>query len=896
MANSIVQTIKDAEIDARSLSEFIYKPADFTVARRLAPPIHTLEYYLNLFNKTATDGAAMMNQVIINSGFITLDSFEDGATITQRNQALRHAADGKLYRWAGDLPKVVPASSTPTSSGGMGDNAWLEVSDVTLRQDLANPDKGAAMVGKHGEGTLQKWIDRNHGLTASQLGLVGGNDYTALFNGTLKDKVLSEDITEIILDTGDITISDRLDYAYNRVTFSGEGEIIGTPPDNALQRMPAEKTSDKTYPSVITAGLFRNERCYNAIHRDRQIRIVLLGDSISVGSDYDSRATPLPGKQRTDGVDNLAVDNSLAKLMFNELCSMVPTGTRVLFYNRSISGRDYRQLDRPWDELAPGTWTGREAAVPGKTWRDCVLDLDPDLVIHSMGMNHHPMNFLEAFESKWHNYVRDKYLEGVFDQVILTTPNPNFETADGFGDFRVFGHNAGKFYVASLQRFAARHYRGYSLVDVASLSCIKRYGFDPRSCSMEKEAHQLEGAVLSIQEKKTAAHPKSPFYHTTEFTLNPSVSSDDRLADYSLDVGSIIVQFAAGEIRVYPNKDSPTVGIVSCPFVLQAGIDTDVKVAVLPSGIFVYVNGQQVLYNKNTMFHDTVSSPVFNNRSWGKATLTVSNARVFAQQFPRYAVDTRNDEMFGKLNWTSNKYGGGVNHPSSVGLVEIYLPPVREYFSKLLNDPTSARTRLNTPVGGLLYVGTVSRHGNSKAELRDNLSGAYISVRRRAGGEMTVDNRSANPVRVTPAGAVYIVASSTQGFFNLVWEGAWLNASPESYTDGASANMGELIPPSTQSAITTVEGLTTVVGSYTPPAGEAESTVTPRLPPGAWVQYAAGTVVVRSPTVIPASPVDHVIVYSTEGSVSFKIVYDPSSPTDQIGRRVLYEYRYTIIA
>lgn len=80
-------------------------------------------------------------------GYTIIDSFELGATLTQRNEALRHSADGKLYRWAGDLPKVVPASSTPTSSGGMGDNAWLDVSDVTLRQELANPDMGAAMVG-----------------------------------------------------------------------------------------------------------------------------------------------------------------------------------------------------------------------------------------------------------------------------------------------------------------------------------------------------------------------------------------------------------------------------------------------------------------------------------------------------------------------------------------------------------------------------------------------------------------------------------------------------------------------------------------------------------------------------------------------------------------------------
>ena len=73
---------------------------------------------------------------ITNTGYRFIDSFELGNTITQRNQALRHAADGKLYRWAGNLPKVVPTSSTPENSGGFGANAWLEVSDIALRQDI----------------------------------------------------------------------------------------------------------------------------------------------------------------------------------------------------------------------------------------------------------------------------------------------------------------------------------------------------------------------------------------------------------------------------------------------------------------------------------------------------------------------------------------------------------------------------------------------------------------------------------------------------------------------------------------------------------------------------------------------------------------------------------------
>lgn len=196
----IVQVISEARIDATSLSEFIYKPADFMVTRRLAPPINTLEYYRNLFNKTATDGAAMMNQAVINSGFIVVDSFEVGATITQRNQALRHAATGKLYRWGGSLPKVVAASSTPTSSDGTSASAWIEVSDAALRQQLSTID-GAELIGididkSYAAGTVASRLSRkvvNGGSFLPTLTSVNDSgkyrvanlDDTAGFNGTV---------------------------------------------------------------------------------------------------------------------------------------------------------------------------------------------------------------------------------------------------------------------------------------------------------------------------------------------------------------------------------------------------------------------------------------------------------------------------------------------------------------------------------------------------------------------------------------------------------------------------------------------------------------------------------------------------------------------------------------
>lgn len=54
--------------------------------------------------------------------------------------------DGDWYYWEGALPKVIPANSTPASTGGVADGAWRPIGDLPLRSELASA-VGAGMVG-----------------------------------------------------------------------------------------------------------------------------------------------------------------------------------------------------------------------------------------------------------------------------------------------------------------------------------------------------------------------------------------------------------------------------------------------------------------------------------------------------------------------------------------------------------------------------------------------------------------------------------------------------------------------------------------------------------------------------------------------------------------------------
>lgn len=86
-------------------------------------------------------------EAIRNYGYITMDSFEDGATLTLHNQVLRYEATGEYYRWDGEFPKTVPVGSTPSSTGGIGFGAWVSVGDASLRSNLkSNNIPGTSLI------------------------------------------------------------------------------------------------------------------------------------------------------------------------------------------------------------------------------------------------------------------------------------------------------------------------------------------------------------------------------------------------------------------------------------------------------------------------------------------------------------------------------------------------------------------------------------------------------------------------------------------------------------------------------------------------------------------------------------------------------------------------------
>lgn len=54
-------------------------------------------------------------------------SFEEGATVNNKTDAVWHIAGGQCYTWGGSLPKSIPVNSTPENSGGISEDGWNSV-------------------------------------------------------------------------------------------------------------------------------------------------------------------------------------------------------------------------------------------------------------------------------------------------------------------------------------------------------------------------------------------------------------------------------------------------------------------------------------------------------------------------------------------------------------------------------------------------------------------------------------------------------------------------------------------------------------------------------------------------------------------------------------------------
>lgn len=223
------------------------------------------------------------NQAILNYGYITKDSFEDGSTISLANECLRWKSNGEYYRWDGTFPKVVPPGSTPETTGGIGEGKWIGVGDASLRSNLAAPD-GYQLIGGLSEhyslpsstivvdnapynGDLKAaWNAAPEGATL----LLGKKDYniTGLWTGVRNTK---KNILIVGMGMPELA-SDKSRFV------SGTGTVIQGSVKNQAKGF-------KIFNLGIDCGNYVSQNLYSPVTYEDALQIYGVGDNANIGLD-----------------------------------------------------------------------------------------------------------------------------------------------------------------------------------------------------------------------------------------------------------------------------------------------------------------------------------------------------------------------------------------------------------------------------------------------------------------------------------------------------------------------------------------------------------------------------------------------------------------------------------
>lgn len=118
-------------------------------------------------------------------GYTPVGSFEQSAYVSLPNQAVSYGSGTSItyWRWEGALPKDVPEGSSPSSTGGIGEGKWKDVTDTTLRGQLAG-DNGYQLIPSI---QIQQW--RSVG-DIRGWGAIEGEDATDAINAAIRSNTM----------------------------------------------------------------------------------------------------------------------------------------------------------------------------------------------------------------------------------------------------------------------------------------------------------------------------------------------------------------------------------------------------------------------------------------------------------------------------------------------------------------------------------------------------------------------------------------------------------------------------------------------------------------------------------------------------------------------------------
>lgn len=188
-------------------------------------------------------------------------SFEEGATINNASSAVWSIAEGQCYTWGGTFNKIVPANSTPSTTGGVSPTAWISVSSRLLRSALGSA-AGSSLVNHTNGKTVGQNIDLltsiSQYVTPEQFysNHPGETDWAIMINEAYE---YARDNNKSVLLANEYHIATTIKH-YDGVNVTCSGRIIASPSGSYSFTTTRDNTENAAYIITTKNGTFNNAK------------------------------------------------------------------------------------------------------------------------------------------------------------------------------------------------------------------------------------------------------------------------------------------------------------------------------------------------------------------------------------------------------------------------------------------------------------------------------------------------------------------------------------------------------------------------------------------------------------------------------------------------------------
>lgn len=601
-------------------------------------------------------------------------------------------------------PKAHPAQHIPYSGAVFGanntkqaiDKLKQEVNDLVLGSGDSGPEVAAARngydtLGDRLDASDMQLVDLKQAMIASWHGVdssIGNADATNVLNAlfskakTTGKRYVYFDEPHTYIVNGDLTQARDL-------ILIGAGAKIQS---NSLQNYFIQISSGYRFYEGKFNSYSESDTIFRAVAtalKNKTVNVTIWGDSISTGGS-DVLGIKY-GDNNTGATQQSPTCITPGDTYYSRLIDMLTRKFQDVtfnFYNRAVSGAMIQNI---YDNQ---TFNGVT-----KVWTEHIADTNPDLLIVAFGMNttldysrrfRYGMNLIKSFANG---------LPKKPSMSWVTTPRPTLALDQDWGTFE-----------AQLSRTVAAHTARYVgandgyVLDAGRVSDIKRTGMDALNPVMREKSltgiiggdYQESGGVYTLDsEGKKLVIDSNTSDFVLEFDMNIGQSSGGSLwlsyneyGNYSnvfligpnsLGVASIASYANYTDADNFPGHTSQYSDTV--PW--DDSVWRSIRIEKRAETVNLYVNGSRVI--RDYCFINSFPGKINLIMNQTGATIyQIRNLKLYVGEYRRYLPTVTERDMYGEMvigdYGTKPDYGGsGTNHPSTIGIEEVYCAVLREF-------------------------------------------------------------------------------------------------------------------------------------------------------------------------------------------------------------------------